>query len=722
MAPCGLATRVGAGASEPSSTVRRQNAAMGDARSTAGIATSTSRAGLRRRRLGHQPALDGLRGVAVGAVMIFHGGFSWMPGGFLGVDLFFVLSGFLITTLLLEEWGATGTICLRRFWARRARRLLPALALLLAAVSVYGATWAPPVTRPGLRWDGLASLFYVANWRFVLAHQPYFATFATPSPLRHLWSLAVEEQWYLVWPPVLVGLLAAARRRLPPLRKLDLLLVVLGAAALTSAGQMLRLDLLTHGAADAGRSYYGTDTHVQVLLVGAFLAVARLRWPPEGRASHRAVRRAGLAGATVCGAMIFLASGSDRWLYRGGFLLFACAGAAVIATSVLPGGSEVRRVLSLSPLRAVGRVSYGLYLWHWPVDVALNPSRVHLGVWPLFLVRTLVAATIAVASYHLVELPIRTQRVRIQRPLRAVAVVGVLLAGLLVVLPSMGPGTSLAQDAASVPVTVPTASAPPVGASSPPSTATGLAGKPKATLAPVPAGRPIRVLVVGDSVGQSLTRYVVPPPSLRFANASIEGCGITFGAAIVNGYPIYDVSQCPQQGQQRAWLAGLATHPDVVIMSFGTWEVFDQEYAGRAYRVYTQAYRQLLLHQLHADLVFIVAHDPTARVALLDVPCYREANYDLGGASSARNNPRRVAWVNGVFAAFARANPGRVTMIPISQWVCPGGHFLTQRDGIVLRPDGVHYDPQSAALTWTWLAPRVEALARSRTVVLAKAP
>ncbi|MHB8505075.1 MAG: acyltransferase family protein [Acidimicrobiales bacterium] len=686
-------------------------------------ATGVGRAGVRRRRLGRQPALDGLRGVAVTAVMVFHGGFTWMPGGFLGVDLFFVLSGFLITTLLLEEWGATGTIRLGQFWGRRARRLLPALALVLAAVAVYGATWAPAVTRPGLRWDGLASLFYVANWRFVLGHQPYFASFAAPSPLRHLWSLAVEEQWYLLWPPALVALLAVVRRRLAPLRKLDLLLVVLGVAALASAGEMLGLDLVTNGAADAGRSYYGTDTHAQVILVGAFLAVARLRWPPEGRRSRRAVRRAGLVGAGVCAAMILLVSGSDRWLYRGGFLVFALAGAAVVAASVLPGGSRISDALSVAPLRAVGRVSYGLYLWHWPVDVALNPSRVHLGVWSLFVVRTAVAAAISVASYHLVELPIRTGRVTLHRPLRTVAVVAGVLAALLVVLPSLGTAASSAQSPVAVPVEVAR------DATVASSTGTAPARQPAAvghgrrtfTLPAVPPGQPVRVLVVGDSVGQSLTRYVVPPPQLRFANASIEGCGLTFGAAIVNGYPIYDVSQCPQAGQDRAWLAGLATHPDVVVMSFGTWEVFDQEYLGRAYRVYTAAYRELLLHQLQADLELIVAHAPTARIALLDVPCYQETTYDLGGAGSPRNDPSRVAWVNSVFGAFAAANPGRVTMIPISQWVCPGGHFLTQRNGVILRPDGVHYDPQSAALTWAWLGPRVEALARSRTVVAGRA-
>jgi peptidoglycan/LPS O-acetylase OafA/YrhL len=659
-----------------------------------------------RRRLGYRPGLDGIRGVAVAAVMVFHAGITWLPGGFLGVDLFFVLSGFLITTLLLEEWGRFGTIRLGSFWGRRARRLFPALALMLATVAVYGATLAPPVTRSALRWDGLASLLYVANWRFVFAHQSYFAGFAAPSPLRHMWSLAVEEQWYLVWPPTLFVLLRLLRHRVDGRGKLRIVLGLLAVLTSLSIAQMVRLDLTTRGAADGSRSYYGTDTHIQVLLIGAMLAVAWILWPPETAVGRLTLgvwwRRAGVHGAVACVVMFFKVAGDDRWLYRGGFALFAVAGALVVAAVVVPGAGVMARILRTVPLRAVGRISYGLYLWHWPVDVWLNPTRLHLSTGPLFLVRTAVAAAIALASYHLVELPIRSKRWVLRRPLPTAGVVLAGLAAGIVLLPSIGDSAVIATP-------------PPLSIAAGRTLPT-LATTPSTVVIPAVAPhRPVRVLVVGDSVGLSLTNQVPPPPPLQFTNASIEGCGLTFGAALVGGEPLYDISQCPEKNQKAQWLAGLATRPNVVVMSFGTWDVFDQEYDDRAYDVFTPAYERLLAGQLQADIDFVARYS-RAHIAVLNVPCYDETDYALGGTASPRNDPARVAWVNGVFRRVVAANPGRVTMIPISRWDCPGGHFLTERSGVTLRPDGVHFDPQSAALTWTtWLGPRLVRLAHTRS-------
>ncbi|HEV7720495.1 MAG TPA: acyltransferase, partial [Iamia sp.] len=179
-----------------------------------------------RRPLPYVPALDGLRAVAVVGVMLFHGGVAWMPGGFLGVDVFFVLSGYLITTLLLRERVGTHTIDLRQFWVRRLRRLLPALIVLIGAVGIAAPFLIDPGQRASVRGDGLAALGYVANWRFIVTEQSYFA--GVPSPLRHLWSLAVEEQWYVLFPIVVaVGL------RRP--RRIRLFIVGLAAAAVASA-------------------------------------------------------------------------------------------------------------------------------------------------------------------------------------------------------------------------------------------------------------------------------------------------------------------------------------------------------------------------------------------------------------------------------------------------------------------------------------------------------
>ena len=230
-------------------------------------------------RLAYMPALDGIRALAVAAVLLYHGEVSWAQGGYLGVDAFFVLSGFLITSLLLAEWRGEGRIALSAFWARRARRLLPALFLVLAGVAVYGAVVAAPVELDQLRRDGLSALGYVANWGQIFSHQSYFQSFAAPSPLRHTWSLAIEEQFYLVWPLLVAGVL---RWRRGSFRSLTM---ITGALLVASATWMV---LLYTPGADPTRVYYGTDTRAQSLLMGALLAlVLARRRRPMGDAATR---------------------------------------------------------------------------------------------------------------------------------------------------------------------------------------------------------------------------------------------------------------------------------------------------------------------------------------------------------------------------------------------------------------------------------------------------
>src|SRR5688572_5742181 len=212
----------------------------------------------------HVPALDGVRGVAVIVVLLFHGGVSWAKGGFLGVDAFFVLSGLLITSLLLDESRRTGAVDLARFWSRRARRLLPALLLVVAAAALYGAVLAPRGSLAGLRRDAIATLFYVANWRYIQAGADYFEATAAPSVLRHTWSLAIEEQFYLVWPLVVWGL-----ARLRTALHVSVGVVAAVGTLLSAAAMWL---LFEPGGGGESRAYFGTDTRVQVVLTGAVLA------------------------------------------------------------------------------------------------------------------------------------------------------------------------------------------------------------------------------------------------------------------------------------------------------------------------------------------------------------------------------------------------------------------------------------------------------------------
>jgi peptidoglycan/LPS O-acetylase OafA/YrhL len=218
------------------------------------------------------PGLDGLRALAVVAVLLYHGGVSWSGGGFLGVEMFFVLSGFLITSLLVAEWGRSGAIALRAFWARRARRLLPALFALVAAIGVYYALAGPTKAIPGLQGDGIATLLYISNWHQVAAGTNYFAASGPVSPLQHTWSLAIEEQFYLLWPVLVLAVLGFARRRGATQRRS--LQVLLGLSLTGAVAAAVEMALLFDSGRGLDRVYYGTDTRATGLLLGASLAIA----------------------------------------------------------------------------------------------------------------------------------------------------------------------------------------------------------------------------------------------------------------------------------------------------------------------------------------------------------------------------------------------------------------------------------------------------------------
>ena len=293
-----------------------------EARRASGSAPPSGHHGVMHRdsAFAYRPALDGLRAFAVLAVIAYHLGFPsrsyWAPGGYLGVDAFFVISGYLITSLLLGEHRRTGRVQLSAFWGRRARRLLPAVLLLVLVIAVYARAWADPAQLHTLRGDSVATLLYVANWHFIGTHQSYFDLFSTPSPLRHMWSLAIEEQFYILWPLVVFGALRATRGR----RAALLGLTIAGIAAST-------VWMAVHfNPADPSRAYYGTDTRAHSLLVGCVLALF-LEWRPSfsGRA-NTSVQIAGLAGAIGILWAVHNITDTSRNMYYGGFLIYAIRG------------------------------------------------------------------------------------------------------------------------------------------------------------------------------------------------------------------------------------------------------------------------------------------------------------------------------------------------------------------------------------------------------------
>src|SRR6266542_5001606 len=330
----------------------------------------------RASRIAYQPALDGLRAMAILTIMLYHGEVSWPRGGYLSVDLFFVLSGYLITTLLLAEWEARATIDLKRFWSGRARRLLPALFLMLGGIAAYAALLAPATGLARMRGDALATLLYVANWRFAFTHLSYFEQFGDSSPLTHMWTLGIEEQYYLLWPLLLILGLRLVKGNLRALLAWTLV------AAFASATLMA---VLYQPNTAPSRLYYGTDTRAQALLLGGALAfLLALRGPAS--LPRPLVEGVGILGLGGYLAMLVLIPDTAHWMYLGGFALAAIGCVVVIAAATQEGGS-VQRLFATPPLPQIGRISYGLYLWHWPLYVAITPDRVHLHGAALLAVR-----------------------------------------------------------------------------------------------------------------------------------------------------------------------------------------------------------------------------------------------------------------------------------------------------------------------------------------------
>ncbi len=343
------------------------------------------------------PGLDGIRAIAVLSVIVFHLNFGWASGGLLGVQVFFVLSGYLITDLLVAEYRRHRGIALAQFWIRRARRLLPALFVVLF-VTVGWATLFDRSQLAALRSDLPSGIFYFSNWWFIFHHISYFARFGPPSPLGHLWSLSIEEQFYLLWPLVIL----AAMKYLHNRRAMITLTLAAAAASAIEMGILFVPD------GDPTRVYDGTDTRAFALLIGAALAMALPRnqtFAPVSVNARRLLDAVG--GLSLLGIflMFWLTSQYDSFLYEGGMLLLALLTAMLIAVTIHP-GSHLETILGWEPLRWVGERSYGIYLWHYPVIVLTTPLNAAPSVMRASLQ---IAATLVLAalSWRFIEQPVR---------------------------------------------------------------------------------------------------------------------------------------------------------------------------------------------------------------------------------------------------------------------------------------------------------------------------
>lgn len=631
---------------------------------------------------GHVPALDGLRGAAVAGVLAYHAGH--LTGGYLGVDLFFVISGYLITSLLLAEHLTTTTIALRSFWVRRARRLLPAVLLLLVGIAVYARVVARPVDLATIRGDGLATLFYVANWRTILHGSSYWDISLAPSPLQHTWSLAIEEQFYLVWPLAVVGLARLGRGR-----STDLAGRVLRTAVPLSLLSVALFVGLHHAGASTTRLYEGTDTRAAALLFGVVLAALRSRSPRGAGSvsSDLAARRArllteasGIVAAVLLATLWVSLDGQSPWLYRGGLPLASLLATVVLAAAAVPSSPVLGRVLSVAPLRWLGLISYGLYLWHWPIYQTIDQHNGSLPLIPdgyvftgpgLVGLKVVLSVVAAIASYVVLEQPIR------HGAFRGWAGGALAAGGMAVAAVAILWGTAGAVD-------VPDNSS--------------MVGQPDVHLVEAPT-----MAFVGDSVAQSIARPVVEDPGrygVNPVNLTRPGCSIVtqgrkatnFGGVPAQPAPcLEDPAAAMREAKPDVVFLLLGARPnDFIQAPDGAWVRACDPRFDEAYRSSTRAVVQALgAGGRPVVLGTIVAGGRNALV--------------IEGAEE------RSACVNKILQGLADELPNG-HLVDLSALVCPDGPGHPCRedlDGAPIRTDGLHYDAgEGGARVADWVVAR----------------
>jgi peptidoglycan/LPS O-acetylase OafA/YrhL len=647
------------------------------------------------------PALDGWRGFTIWFAISVHAGY-FTAGGVLSLDTFFVLSGFLITGILLREWLRTdeqgsGTIALASFWARRARRLLPGLFVVLAAVLVYAAFLAPSLGLDRVRGDVFGSLFYVANWHFIASGQSYFSTFTAPSPVLHLWSLAVEEQFYLFWPPIVLGTLWLARRRF----RAEGAVVAVGVVAVLGAiaSAVLMASLYVPGS-DPSRVYYGTDTRAQAMLVGAALAVVvTLHGPLRSRLARTALAIAAVPCFVVVVLPWFANDATDvhDFFYgRFGLLAYSAATAAVLWRLAQPATGLLGRALEWGPVIWVGAISYEMYLWHWPLYLVITPARTGLSGAALLAVRLLSVVAFAAATHFFVAEPIR-RGVRLRLPnLARFATLGAVIAvgaGVFAATASARP--MLGGDFGEVADRRPAPSQPARA------TSTG----------------PIKVLVVGDSQGVTLAQgFDAEPghtglsaqPGLVVWDRAILGCSIsTYTSYLSQGRNLPNICGGPGLWQ-RQWADDVATFdPDVVVVQAGAWDVYDVV-AADGTRLEPGDPRWMKTYTRDVTDLFATLGRRGAPILAVAPPCYGGVLFTKGGnVPPERLDASRVGAVRTAWERAAGAHG--FELIGLGRTLCPGG----QSDDTI-RADGAHYSNDGANRVASVLARAIRAAANAR--------
>jgi peptidoglycan/LPS O-acetylase OafA/YrhL len=607
--------------------------------------------------------IDGLRAIAVLAVVAYHFDVGWLQGGFLGVDLFMVISGFLITRSLLAMESDRRRFA--NFYMRRVRRLLPAVIVFVPVVVVATVLTTPRITHTPLRFDALWSIAYGANWRFIATHASYFNTVDAPSPLRHLWSLGIEEQFYIAWPFLLFIVFRRHRR------------TAIAALFILSALLMVKFS----SQIDPFRAYYGTDTRAQALLAGCFVALVNV----DGKAFKKSLIRSRSVAFPVGFGFIlalFAISRADAtWMYRGGFSVVAVVGGLLVWLLVSDPAPAVSRYLTNPTLTAIGKRSYSIYLWHWPIITLVNHRYVAWHSAVIFVVRMILIILFAEVSYQIIEERLRGVGQRTKSYVAAVSV-GALLAGSI---------TWIAT----------------VRAESVPSYLSGKSGVETITAENQPSAHQFFVRVIGDSIVESLKpgfEVAAKKLGINIEVVVISGCGLLAGKTMGDNGEIYAPSEaCPATVESVLSSVDSTRSADLLIW-MNAWDAQSRVINGR----------QLVIGRNDRALVQLIRQKANdlkqfgQRVVVVATPERAFTSAVIPDAPEGREKERFRRAIRNVLVA-GRPPDDDIYAVDPSLFVCGSKSPCpdVSAGGNRFRPsDGIHYEGAEVENVARWLIER----------------
>jgi len=626
-------------------------------------------------RFAHVRALDGLRGLAVALVVVYHFAPDVLPAGFIGVDVFFVLSGFLITSLALGEHRGSSKVSSSGFYMRRARRLLPAAIVTVVVATALAAVIQPDAARAANRGLGIASLLYAANWWMIDQQNSYQAAFGTESPLSHFWSLAVEEQFYVVFPLLLLGLIFMVARRkgtTDALAKSLLFVSIVGALASATA-----MSLMYNAETDPSRVYLGTETRVHAIFVGVAGACAWWLWSSalRERASVRVLTVVGVVSAIFLGLVSVFSNFSAPWLYHFGFLTIAIAALAIVLAA-MANSAVVSKTFEFRGLCVLGLVSYSIYLWHWPVRVFVNQTNTPFDGLSLFCVRIALTAVAATLSFYVIEKPFRRAKNPGRVALTSVVGMVVALAAVWVISrPVPAPATEFSTTEA-------------------PSSVNEVQD-------------PLKILWLGDSVGWVLGGGILDFPRPIGYDSPFESTHILLWNKADYSCPLVrypqrsfavvkqNTGQCVER--EANWPSLIAEFkPDAVAWASILFDTYDYKVDGRWVSFGSPEWVAIYNENLGSARQLATSSGATFMLIGQADPLADPSQKDDGQETLLPANIWRFGFVRDLQRKFAEAHSNDTVFVDLQPIVCPNNSCA----GVVIdpkgtRPDGVHFTKEA---------------------------